>query len=187
MVREGGGGRASGAGCLVFFAARFGPVATSAFCACRLQRGLGQSFFARRSWRTLRDVARLTSLRESARTNPALGPTRPPLLLPLVRTAHLFTHAYGSHVHASMSRQWNFNEGRSPWGMKNNAEIWNGRLAQMGFVIMLLQEVLTGKGVIQGIQDGDSLSFALLGFAGVSTVGLTAWLALKGDEDDITP
>jgi len=28
-------------------------------------------------------------------------------------------------------RQWNFNEGRSPWGLKKNAEIWNGRLAQV--------------------------------------------------------
>jgi hypothetical protein len=29
-------------------------------------------------------------------------------------------------------RQWNFNEGRSPWGLKKNAEIWNGRAAQVG-------------------------------------------------------
>eukprot|EP00957_Ditylum_brightwellii_P134231 10233492-Ditylum_brightwellii.AAC.1 len=28
-------------------------------------------------------------------------------------------------------RQWNFNEGRGPWGMKKNAEIWNGRAAQL--------------------------------------------------------
>ena len=28
-------------------------------------------------------------------------------------------------------RQWNFNEGRSPWGLKKNAEIWNGRVAQV--------------------------------------------------------
>jgi hypothetical protein len=28
-------------------------------------------------------------------------------------------------------RRWNFNEGRSPWGLKNNAEIWNGRVAQV--------------------------------------------------------
>lgn len=31
-------------------------------------------------------------------------------------------------------RRWNFNEGRSPWGMSRNAEIWNGRLAQVCFV-----------------------------------------------------
>jgi len=28
-------------------------------------------------------------------------------------------------------RRWNFNEGQSPWGMKENAEIWNGRVAQV--------------------------------------------------------
>jgi hypothetical protein len=31
----------------------------------------------------------------------------------------------------SEGRRWNFNEGRSPWGMKRNAEIWNGRMAQV--------------------------------------------------------
>jgi hypothetical protein len=31
-------------------------------------------------------------------------------------------------------RQWNFNEGQSPWGMKTNAETWNGRVAQVRFV-----------------------------------------------------
>jgi hypothetical protein len=30
-------------------------------------------------------------------------------------------------------RQWNFNEGQSPWGMKTNAETWNGRVAQVRF------------------------------------------------------
>ena len=29
-------------------------------------------------------------------------------------------------------RQWNFNEGQGPFGMKKNAEIWNGRVAQVG-------------------------------------------------------
>jgi len=28
-------------------------------------------------------------------------------------------------------RRWNFNEGQSPWGMKENAEVWNGRVAQV--------------------------------------------------------
>ena len=30
-------------------------------------------------------------------------------------------------------RTWNFNEGRSPWGLTTNAEIWNGRVAQVRF------------------------------------------------------
>ena len=28
-------------------------------------------------------------------------------------------------------RQWNFNEGQGPFGLKKNAEIWNGRVAQV--------------------------------------------------------
>jgi hypothetical protein len=32
---------------------------------------------------------------------------------------------------ALSERRWNFNEGRAPWGMSKNAEIWNGRVAQV--------------------------------------------------------
>lgn len=32
---------------------------------------------------------------------------------------------------ALSERRWNFNEGQSPWGLKKNAEIWNGRMAQV--------------------------------------------------------
>ena len=82
-------------------------------------------------------------------------------------------------------RRWNFNEGRGPWGMKKNAEIWNGRLAQMGFTIVLLQEFVTGKGVIQGLQDGNVINIFFLGIAVASTVGLSVFLAFKGKENDI--
>ena len=85
----------------------------------------------------------------------------------------------------SMGRQWNFNNGRGPWGLKKNAEIWNGRVAQMAFVIVLLQEAITGKGVVDAVRDGDAVGYAFLGLAGLSTVGLTIWLAIKGDESDI--
>lgn len=34
-------------------------------------------------------------------------------------------------------RQWNFNEGQSPWGMKINAETWNGRVAQVRLLCSL--------------------------------------------------
>jgi len=43
------------------------------------------------------------------------------------------------HQHATTTtsvlneRKWNFNEGQSPWGLKKNAEIWNGRVAQVRF------------------------------------------------------
>ena len=33
-------------------------------------------------------------------------------------------------------RRWNFNDGHSPWGLKINAEIWNGRVAQVGFGVL---------------------------------------------------
>jgi hypothetical protein len=83
-------------------------------------------------------------------------------------------------------RRWNFNEGRGPWGFKKNAEIWNGRAAQMGFTILLLQELITGKGVIAALNDGDMLSYVLLGVGGVTVLGLTAFLAAKGKDNSIS-
>ena len=80
-------------------------------------------------------------------------------------------------------RRWNFNDGQSPWGLKKNAEIWNGRVAQMAFVAVLLQELIQGKGVVQGIQEGDPVNLAMAGLTLTSFVGLTAFLALKGDDD----
>ena len=55
----------------------------------------------------------------------------------------------------------------------------------MAFVIVLLQEAITGKGVVDAVRDGDAIGYAFLGFAAVSTVGLTIWLAIKGDESDV--
>jgi hypothetical protein len=98
------------------------------------------------------------------------------------------------HKHTSISsisstslneRQWNFNQGRGPWGLKKNAEIWNGRVAQMGFTIVLLQELVTGKGVIQGLQEGNIFNIAMLGITAVSVLALTAFLAAKGKDSDI--
>ena len=82
-------------------------------------------------------------------------------------------------------RQWNFNNGRSPFGLKKNAEIWNGRVAQMAFVIVLLQEVITGKGVVQSVQEGEVVGLLGVGLFGVSVMALTVFLASKGDESDI--
>ena len=83
-------------------------------------------------------------------------------------------------------RQWNFNRGRGPFGMKKNAEVWNGRAAQMGFTFVLLQELITGKGVVQGLQEGNPFNMVCLGIAVFGVVGLTAFLAVKGKESDIT-
>mmetsp|Transcript_10661 Transcript_10661/g.13494 ORF Transcript_10661/g.13494 Transcript_10661/m.13494 type:complete len:139 (+) Transcript_10661:183-599(+) len=82
-------------------------------------------------------------------------------------------------------RQWNFNDGRGPWGLKKNAEIWNGRVAQMGFTVVLLQELITGKGVVQGFKDGDAFSYIMVGITAVSILGLTVLLAIKGKDSDI--
>jgi Chlorophyll A-B binding protein len=35
------------------------------------------------------------------------------------------------------------------WGFTPQAEIWNGRLAMVGFVAALLTELLSGQGVLQ--------------------------------------
>eukprot|EP00956_Cyclotella_meneghiniana_P033316 scaffold95012_cov59-Cyclotella_meneghiniana.AAC.2 len=110
-----------------------------------------------------------------------------------------FTNTNKQHQHPSSSsssqhkitsttlseRQWNFNNGRSPFGLKKNAEIWNGRVAQMAFVIVLLQEVITGKGVVQSVQEGEVVGLLGVGLFGVSVAALTVFLISKGDESDV--
>lgn len=53
----------------------------------------------------------------------------------------------------------------------------------MAFVLVFLQELIQGKGVVQGIQQGDPVNLACLSAFGVVVVGLTGWLALQGDDD----
>lgn len=82
---------------------------------------------------------------------------------------------------ALQERQWNFNEGEAPWGLKKNAEIWNGRVAQMAFVVVFIQELVQGQGVIQGIQQGNALNYVAAGLFALTVVGLTGIFAIKGD------
>ncbi len=56
-------------------------------------------------------------------------------------------------------------------------------VTQMAFVIVFLQELVTGKGVVAGIQEGNGLNLALFGVAVLSTVGLTIWLAIQGSDE----
>ena len=56
----------------------------------------------------------------------------------------------------------------------------------MAFVVVVLQELVQGKGVFEGLAQGDPVNFAVLGMFGVSLVGLTAWLAIQGDDDYVT-
>mmetsp|Transcript_80245 Transcript_80245/g.232997 ORF Transcript_80245/g.232997 Transcript_80245/m.232997 type:complete len:138 (-) Transcript_80245:242-655(-) len=84
---------------------------------------------------------------------------------------------------ALAERRWNFNEGQAPWGLKKNAEIWNGRVAQMAFVWIFLQELISGKGVFKGIEEGNIFFIANAGLFGLCVAGLTGWLAIQGDDD----
>ena len=54
---------------------------------------------------------------------------------------------------------------------------------KMAFVIIFIQELIQGKGVIQGIQNGEIINTVSLGAAVVSVVALSAVLALKGADD----
>lgn len=38
---------------------------------------------------------------------------------------------------------------RNTWGWASTAELWNGRLAMLGFVLAIATELLTGQGVMQ--------------------------------------
>jgi hypothetical protein len=53
----------------------------------------------------------------------------------------------------------------------------------MAFVIIFIQELIQGKGVIQGLQNGEFVNVATLGATVLSVVALTAVLAIKGADD----
>ena len=55
----------------------------------------------------------------------------------------------------------------------------------MAFTMILLQELITGKGVIKSVQDGDITGYLGVGIFLVVTGGLTAFLASKGDGSGI--
>jgi hypothetical protein len=46
------------------------------------------------------------------------------------------------HAHTAMLA-------RNTWGWTSTAELWNGRLAMLGFVLAIATELLTGQGVMQ--------------------------------------
>jgi hypothetical protein len=53
----------------------------------------------------------------------------------------------------------------------------------MAFTWIFLQELITGKGVVQGIQEGDLFFIANAVVFGVLLAGLTGFLALQGSND----
>mmetsp|Transcript_275 Transcript_275/g.787 ORF Transcript_275/g.787 Transcript_275/m.787 type:complete len:156 (-) Transcript_275:45-512(-) len=84
--------------------------------------------------------------------------------------------------------RWNLNVGRDPWGFSLNAEVWNGRVAMMGFFWVLIQEAVTGKGCITTIQDAQSFDQLVVpvGIAAsffVIVAAVTAVIANQGDDD----
>ena len=53
----------------------------------------------------------------------------------------------------------------------------------MAFVWVFLQELVTGKGIFKGLEEGDAFFIANAVAFGVCVVGLTGWLALQGEDD----
>jgi len=65
-------------------------------------------------------------------TTTAFAPPATSLSFPTAATAATTTTITGVNSSTRLlERKWNFNEGQSPWGMKKNAETWNGRVAQV--------------------------------------------------------
>jgi hypothetical protein len=69
--------------------------------------------------------------------------------------------------------------GQGVFGFSNFAEIWNGRMAMIGFLAALASEVLTGKGILGQIGinttgGGILVALFLTGFTIATTVGYYA-------------
>jgi hypothetical protein len=58
---------------------------------------------------------------------------------------------------------WNFNEGQAPWGLKKNAEIWNGRVSQV-------RKIQTDNNTTQALS-----FFSLAGFCSYSAAGVSVY------------
>lgn len=82
--------------------------------------------------------------------------------------------------------RWNLNSGREPWGMSLNAEVWNGRMAMMGFVLVSIQEVVMGEGVITKVQNAKSIWDVAPIYAGfaLGAAAVLAVVAKVGSDDD---
>jgi hypothetical protein len=56
-------------------------------------------------------------------------------------------------------------------------------ILQMAFVFVFLQEAIFGKGIVQGITEGDPIYIACLASFFASVGGLTIFLAIKGADN----
>ncbi len=66
-------------------------------------------------------------------------------------------------------------EGKGTFGFSNFAEIWNGRMAMIGFTAALIGEVITGKGILGQVgisrEGGILVALFLIGFSIAATIG----------------
>ncbi|MFN3927648.1 MAG: chlorophyll a/b-binding protein [Pseudanabaenaceae cyanobacterium] len=66
-------------------------------------------------------------------------------------------------------------EGKGTFGFSNFAEVWNGRMAMIGFVSALVGEFLTGKGILAQVgisrEGGILVALFLVGFTIAATIG----------------
>ena len=75
--------------------------------------------------------------------------------------------------------KWNLNTGRSPWGMSTNAEVWNGRVAMLGFVLCIVLEGITGTGVIPFVTCKGVFQNVLLLVAYAGGIAGIGWLMVQ--------
>lgn len=76
-------------------------------------------------------------------------------------------------------RQWNLNRQGSPFGFDLNAEVWNGRVAMISFMWVLIQELISGKGILPSIVDEDGAAVAALGLFIVGIMSIGARFAVE--------
>lgn len=99
--------------------------------------------------------------------------------------------AYNDYDEKGMRKfRWNMNVGREPWGFAVNAEVWNGRIAMMGFFWVLIQEAIQGKGCITTIRQaqGPGELIVPIGIASTFFIAVAAVTTViaRGDGDDFS-
>lgn len=72
-------------------------------------------------------------------------------------------------------------EGKGTFGFTNFAEIWNGRMAMLGFIAALAQEVITGKGILAqvGITNTAGGYLTALFLAGFTVAAIVGYYAVN--------
>ncbi len=71
--------------------------------------------------------------------------------------------------------------GKGTFGFTNFAEIWNGRMAMIGFAAALVNEIITGKGILGqvGVTSKGGDIFVVLILLGFSAAALLGYYAVK--------